>query len=93
MQDGTPDNICIVPDSANPDYAGIYNDDEYAYILGDQSSDFRFELAANDAQCLTGISGEYGSWFIASVGYTFDLELPEIPVPDPVVCPTCAVIP
>lgn len=93
MQDGAPENVCIVPDAANPDLE-VYDDDEWTYILGEvpEEDNFRFNLEANEAQCLTGISGEYGQWFIASVGYTFDLTLPAIPVPDPVVCPTCPVI-
>lgn len=93
MQEGTPSNICILPDSQDPDQLdNPYDTDEYIYILGDDTSGFRFTLPANDAQCLTGISGEYGSWFIASIGYTFDLQLPEIPVPDPVICETCPVV-
>lgn len=42
---------------------------------------------------MTGISGEFGTRadapFIASVGYTFDLTLPNIPQSDPVICDVC----
>lgn len=92
-QAAIPD-VCIVPP---PDPNGNYgdyavtDDNDAAFSWKSADTSFRFETAATVEydQCLTGISGQFLTWHIGHIGYTFYTMIEPAPDPVPIVCEVC----
>ena len=84
--------VCIVPgpeaDGSYGDFA-VVDDDDAAFSWQSADTEFRQQITAQSEQCLTGISGQYLTWHIGHVGYTFYTLIKPAPEPVPVTCPVC----
>lgn len=87
------DPICIVPGTDDNDYeVTVDNKAAFAWSTAfnpPPDTNYRFDLAASDDQCLTGISGQFLTWHIGHVGYTFYTLIEPAPEPVPFTCPVC----